>query len=244
MFHTMDEHGGIKICPQVASLRLARDLQASFNSAQKFSVRRADTSERIGRHRFDGRACSYEDHMTKPNIGVKRPPVMIALAVAPPMLLFADESVPPAAWQRGDAGLATKWELLTGKFIYQRACTSCHTWGPAYWPRSRWEAYLKAFPGEHQPDVVERYKDLTAMFDAGKMVPTLKPEGDALTKFIMAAAPSGEAPAERLKPFEGFPEVGKAAPDFSITDVRGRAFSLAQLKDKKAFVLVFSRAHW
>src|SRR5439155_1629834 len=82
----------------------------------------------------------------------------------------------------GDARLAEKWQLLTGKFIYQRACTSCYTWGPAYWPRSQWKEYLKAFPGNHQPDVVERYKDLTAMFDAGKMVPTLKQEGDALTR--------------------------------------------------------------
>src|SRR5207249_8891043 len=157
------------------------------NSAQKLCVRRADTIERIERHRFDGRARSIEDHIARPKISMKRRPLIFALAVAAPVVLLADESIPPAAWQRGDARLAEKWELLTGRFIYQRACTSCHTWGPAYWPRIRWEEYLKAFPGNHQPDVVERYKDLTAMFDAGKMVPTVKQEGDALTKFILAA---------------------------------------------------------
>jgi len=176
---------------------------------------------------------------------MKRRPFIIALAIAAPTVVFADESIPPAAWQHGDARLAEKWQLLTGKFIYQRVCTSCHTWGPAYWPRSQWKEYLKAFPGNHQPDVVERYKDLTAMFDAGKMVPTLKQEGDALTKFILAAAPEGVlSQGEREKRFEGFPDVGTAAPDFSIADVRGRRFSLARLKIQKALLLVFSRAHW
>ncbi|MEW6307133.1 MAG: hypothetical protein AB1705_27025, partial [Verrucomicrobiota bacterium] len=138
-----------------------------------------------------------------------------------------------------------KWELLTGRFIYQQACTSCHKWGPGYWPRSRWEEYLKEFPGNHQPDVRNNYRDLTAMFSVGKAVPTLQQEEDALTKSILATAPPRELPqAEREKPFEGFPEVGTAAPDFSITDVQGGKFSLGQLKDKKALVLVFSRAHW
>ncbi len=176
---------------------------------------------------------------------MKQRRLIITLAVAASTGLVADESIPPPAWQRGDVCLAEKWELLAGKFIYQRACTSCHTWGPAYWPRSRWAEYLNTFPGNHQPDVVERYKDLTAMFDAGKMVPTLEQEEDALRKFIMAAAPARElSPREREKRFEGFPAVGTAAPDFSIADVRGGRFSLAQLKDKKALVLVFSRAHW
>jgi len=161
-------------------------------------------------------------------------------------LMAADRDViPPAAWQRGDEALARKWEQLTGKYIFRLACTSCHKWGPDYWPRSRWEEYLRSFPGNHQPDVREHYKDLTAMFDAGKMVPTSKQEQDALTKFILAAAPMRESPkAEREKPFEGFPAVGLAAPDFVITDVQGRKWALSELKDKQALVLVFSRAHW
>ncbi len=165
--------------------------------------------------------------------------------VAAPLPLCAAESIPPAAWQRGDERLAEKWELLTGQFIYQQACTSCHKWGPSYWPRSRWEEYLKGFPGNHKPDVRGKYKDLTAMFDVGKAVPTLKQEENALTKFVMAAAPPLElSKGEREKPFEGFPEVGTAAPDFSIADMQGGKFSLKQIKDKKALVLVFSRAHW
>lgn len=159
--------------------------------------------------------------------------------------MFAAESIPPAAWQVGDERLAKKWQQLTGRFIYQQACTSCHKWGPGYWPRSRWEEYLKEFPGNHQPNVRGKYKDLTAMFDVGKAVPTLKQEEDALTQFIMAVAPARElSTGEREKPFESFPEVGTAAPDFSIADVQGRKFSLTQLTDKKALVLVFSRAHW
>ena len=176
---------------------------------------------------------------------MKRRPLLIALLAAAPIALSAAEPIPPPAWQRGDENLAGKWELLTGKFIYQQACGSCHKWGPNYWQRSRWEEYLKEFPANHKPDVRGSYKDLTAMFEVGKAVPTLKQEEDALTKFIVAAASARELPkAEREKPFEGFPEVGTAAPDFSIADVKGRKFSLAQLTDKKAVVLVFSRAHW
>lgn len=94
---------------------------------------------------------------------MKRSPLLIAVLVAAPIPVFAAESIPPAAWQRGDERLAEKWQQLTGKFIYQRVCTSCHKWGPNYWPRSRWEQYLKAFPGNHEPDVSGTYKDLTAM---------------------------------------------------------------------------------
>ncbi|MCI0539548.1 MAG: hypothetical protein L0Z50_30430 [Verrucomicrobiales bacterium] len=176
---------------------------------------------------------------------MKRTPQLIVLLVAATIPVSAAESIPPPAWQRGDERLAEKWELLTGKFIYQQACTSCHKWGPSFWPRSRWQEYLKEFPGNHKPDVRDKYRDLTAMFDTGKSVPTLKQEEDALTKFILATAPPRElSKAEREKLFEGFPEVGTAAPNFSITDVQGRKFSLTEFKDKKALVLVFSRAHW
>lgn len=153
--------------------------------------------------------------------------------------------IPPAAWQRGDEALAIKWQHLAGKYIYQRACTDCHVWGPDYWPRNRWEDYFKGFPANHEPDIRTRYKDLTAMFDVGKSVPTLKQEEDALTHFVLASAPSSElAQAAREKKFSRFPEVGTPAPDFAITDVQGRKFTLSQFKDKTAFVLVFSRAHW
>lgn len=153
--------------------------------------------------------------------------------------------IPPPAWQRGDAALAAKWRQLTGRYIYQRACTECHAWGPDYWPRSRWENYFKSFPENHAPDVRNRYKDLTAMFDVGKAVPTLKQEEDALTRFVLESAPSSELPpAQRERKFSGFPEIGAPAPDFAIIDVQGRKLALSQFKDKRALVLVFSRAHW
>src|SRR5437016_12963250 len=101
-----------------------------------------------------------------------------AMLLAALLPMSAAEPIPPAAWQSGDERLAGKWKLLTGRYIYQQACTSCHTWGPSYWPRNRWDAYLKEFPGNHKPDVRGNYKDLTAMFDPGKAVPTLKQEED------------------------------------------------------------------
>ena len=170
---------------------------------------------------------------------------LTVLLFAASLPVFGAEPIPPAAWQRGDEALAKKWEQLTGKYMFQQACTSCHKWGPAYWPRSRWADYLKGFPANHEPDVRDRYKDLTAMFDTGKMVPTLEQEQDALTKFVLGAAPPQELPkTERETPFQAFPGVGSRAPEFSVTDVQGRKFALSQLADKKALVLVFSRAHW
>ena len=174
-----------------------------------------------------------------------RPFQYTVLLLAASLPLSGAEPSPSAAWQQGDEALAGKCEQLTGKYIFQQACTSCHEWGPDYWPRSRWEEYLRKFPGNHQPEVRNRYRDLTAMFDVGKAVPTRKQQQDALTKFVLAAAPEHElAKTEREKPFEAFPEVGSAAPKFSLTDVEGKTFALSQFADRKALVLVFSRAHW
>ncbi len=155
------------------------------------------------------------------------------------------DPVPPPAWQSGDPTLALIWRQLTGRYIFEVACTSCHAWGPNHWSRSRWESYLKEFPANHQPDVRNRYCDLTAMFDVGKMVPTKEQERDALTMFLVSASPSKElSTEERERKFHGAPEVGGAAPDFSVTDIQGRRFTLADLKGKKPLVLIFSRAHW
>jgi len=155
------------------------------------------------------------------------------------------ESISPPAWQSGEEALATRWKQITGRYIFQEACTSCHNWGPNYWSRNRWRGYLKDFPGNHQPDVQERYKDLTAMFDVGKMVPNLAEERDALATFLLAAAPPQELPkGQREQKFRGAPEVGEAAPEFSIADINGGRFSLRELRNKRPLVLVFSRAHW
>ncbi|MBI2924352.1 MAG: hypothetical protein HYY24_01475 [Verrucomicrobia bacterium] len=167
------------------------------------------------------------------------------LLAAAPLALWAADPIHPAAWQAGDERLAAKWQQLTGKFIFQQACSPCHKWGPAYWPRHRWADYFEQFSENHQPDVRDRYKDLTAMFDVGKAVPTLAQEQEALAQFVLAAAPATEvAKAEREKPLRAFPEVGSPAPDFAVTDVQGRKFAPSDLKDRRALVLVFSRAHW
>jgi mono/diheme cytochrome c family protein len=155
------------------------------------------------------------------------------------------ESIPPPAWQSGDEALAARWKQITGRYIFQQACASCHNWGPNYWSRNRWRDYLRDFPGNHQPEVQERYKDLTAMFEAGKMVPNSAEERDALATFLLASAPPQELPKEqRDQKFRGAPEVGETAPGFSIADINGRSFSLRELRNKRPLVLVFSRAHW
>ena len=73
-------------------------------------------------------------------------------------LSAADEPVldasglPVPAWQT-DRALAAEWRELTGRFIYQRACTSCHGWGPDHLDRESWDSYLSEFPDNHEPDV-------------------------------------------------------------------------------------------
>jgi hypothetical protein len=154
-------------------------------------------------------------------------------------------AIPPPAWQGNDAALAAKYEQLTGKYIYHVACTPCHAWGPDYWPREKWEVYLKDFPANHEPDVRKLYADLAATMDVGKSMPSRQQQRDSLASFILAAAPGKELPqAVRERPFRPFPEVGQAAPDFSIADIEGREIKLAEFKDKRALVLIFSRAHW
>lgn len=176
---------------------------------------------------------------------LKRVSQTLAICVAAHLPAAAADPIPPPAWQAGNASLAAQWQWLTGKYIYQRACTACHTWGPAHWAADRWADYLKSFPTNHQPDVRREYQDLTALFSAGKMVPTLNQEKDALTRFILATAPKRVSePAGRDRPFDGFPQVGSAAPDFTIATVQGNRLSLRQLRNKKALVLVFSRAYW
>ncbi len=155
------------------------------------------------------------------------------------------DSIPPPAWQSGNSTLAAKWLQVTGTYIFQQACTSCHTWVPHYWPRNRWEDYLSEFPGNHEPDVGDTYADLTAMFGVGAQVPTTSEQLDALGAFILAAAPLVEpSQDQREKKFHGVPEVGEQAPGFSIADIQGRKFTLSQFKGKNPLILVFSRAHW
>lgn len=153
--------------------------------------------------------------------------------------------IPPPAWQRGDRALAAKAARTAGRHIFQRACTSCHAWGPEYFSRDEWKEYLQGFPDNHDPDVRKEYAGMAAMFAAGKGIPAGQQRVKVIESFLVSAAPTTRpAAARRERPFDGLPQVGLSAPDFSITDVTGRKISLKQLKGKKHLVLVFSRAHW
>jgi hypothetical protein len=148
--------------------------------------------------------------------------------------------LPVPAWQT-DSALATKWRGLAGRYVYQQACTSCHGWGPDHFDRPTWESYLSEFPDNHEPDVKRHYGDLTAQFTPGRMVPNMDQRTDALTTFLLSSLAS--APTEE-EPWDGFPKVGEAAPEFEIVDLMGRKHSLETYLGKKRLVLVFSRAHW
>ena len=158
----------------------------------------------------------------------------------------ADEPVldasglPVPAWQT-DRDLAMEWSKLTGRYIFQRACTSCHSWGPDHLDRQTWESYLSEFPDNHEPDVKRDFGDLTAQFTPGRMVPDMDQRTDALTTFLLSSPVSDAAGSG---PWDGFPKVGELAPDFEIVDLAGRKHSLDVYRGKKRLVLVFSRAHW
>jgi hypothetical protein len=148
--------------------------------------------------------------------------------------------LPAPAWQI-DPQLAEKWRALTGKYIYQAACTTCHAWGPDHLDRNAWQSYLAEFPDVHEPDVRKEYADLTAQFTPGRMVPNLDQRTDALATFLLSDRDPEQSDQE---PWDGFPQVGDPAPDFEIVDLAGRRHNLADYRGKSKLVLVFSRAHW
>jgi hypothetical protein len=148
------------------------------------------------------------------------------------------------AWY-DDAELGAQWNRFTGRYIFERTCTSCHRWGPGYWSRSQWKGYLEAFPGNHEPAVSEKYDDLTAMFQPANYVPSSTQRTDTLREFLLSEAPhTSPDEARRLAPFESLPKTGEAAPDFEIVDVEGHRHRVSDYLGKKQLVLVFSRAHW
>jgi mono/diheme cytochrome c family protein len=154
-----------------------------------------------------------------------------------------DASGMPIPARQESPELAVEWRRFAGRYIFQRACTSCHGWGPAHFDPARWRSYLAEFPGNHEPDVREEYEDLTAQFSPGRMVPSLDQRTDALSSFLLAATPTASAP-DSDEAWDGFPQVGDLAPDFSIVDLAGREHSPEAYRGKQRLVLVFSRAHW
>ena len=150
----------------------------------------------------------------------------------------------PPAWY-DDPELGARWNRFTGRYIFERSCTSCHRWGPNYRSRAQWRAYFEQFPENHEPGVSRSYSDLTAMFRPADYVPSSTQRNDALLAFLLAEAPdSAGSEAERLAPYASLPQVGDMAPDFEIVDIEGHRHRVSEYRGEKQLVLVFSRAHW
>jgi hypothetical protein len=150
----------------------------------------------------------------------------------------------PPAWYT-DAEIGASWNHFTGRYIFEKSCTSCHSWGPGYQTRSKWKAYLQDFPENHEPDVTKAYADLTGMFPPANYVPNAAQRKNTLEKFLLQAAPESDLPqAQRMASFESLPKVGDQAPDFEIVDVEGHRHKVSEYRGKKQLALVFSRAHW
>lgn len=152
------------------------------------------------------------------------------------------------AWQL-DEGLGKKWEEVTGRFIFQRTCLSCHDQGPAACSKSEWTEKLKDFPDEvHAELLPKEFGDLTAMFSYGHMMASDLARYQSLQAFLLSAAPDRvmvESQEESKDTVDLFPAIGQAAPEFSIVDTDGEAHTLTgYIQDNKALILVLSRAHW
>ena len=149
------------------------------------------------------------------------------------------------AWQM-DEKLGEKWRELTGRFIFQRSCLPCHPRGPAAYPRTKWQETLETFPDDTHKDLLpEEYKDLTAMFSYGSMMPNNLARTRALRTFLQRYATAEDSATDSLKAVDLLPRVGNAAPPFSIVDVDGVTHDLDVYAQKgESLILVFSRAHW
>jgi hypothetical protein len=157
---------------------------------------------------------------------------------------FAGET----AWQ-SERKLGKNWEEITGRFIFQRTCLTCHTQGPASYTRTEWMETLETFPDEtHSGILPPEFKDLTAMFSYGRMMPDDHARVEALRTFLSRQAEEvivAVSKTHSQEPVDLFPRVGESAPEFAITDVAGKTHTLEHYASKgETLVLVFSRAHW
>ena len=152
------------------------------------------------------------------------------------------------AWQM-DEKFELKWQEITGRFIFQRACLGCHEQGPAAFTRAEWKQKLEGFPDEEHDELLpEEFEDLTAMFSYGRMMANNQARYQSLETFLLKHAPEKRVaePGEDLKDaVDLLPIVGQVAPDFSIVDTQGKKHTLkSYIQNKEALILVFSRAHW
>ena len=149
------------------------------------------------------------------------------------------------AWQE-DAALARKWREISGRFLFQRTCLSCHA--PAAFTRTEWQNRLEEFPDENHAELLPaEFEDLTAMFPYGRMVANDRGRYQSLETFLSEHAPEqrGDLPKADSGSIDLLPVVGQKAPDFSIADVNGEIHSLHKYtQNRQNLILVFSRAHW
>lgn len=179
--------------------------------------------------------------------------IAIGLTLVVGMSLAAGEEVQeetdpsgyqPPAWY-DDPELGVTWKRFTGRYIFERACTSCHQWGPNYWTSTKWKTYMNEFPENHEPPISKEYSDLTAMFRPATYVPNSNQRADTLKEFLLSeATDDGVDEAERLVPYASLPQVGDPAPDFEIVDVGGHRHRVSEYQGKQQLVLIFSRANW
>ena len=86
------------------------------------------------------------------------------------------------------------------------------------------------------------------MFPYGRMTANSPARYQSLETFLIKRVPEDKVvvPDEDVTgSVDLLPVVGQAAPDFSIIDSEGEERTLkSYIQNKKALILVFSRAHW
>jgi len=75
--------------------------------------------------------------------------VVVTLAFGMALVLAAPVETDPTGFQPpawyDDPELGVTWKRFTGRYIFERTCTSCHRWGPSYWPRDQWQTVIGQF---------------------------------------------------------------------------------------------------
>ena len=107
-----------------------------------------------------------------------------------------------------------------------------------------WQQGLADFPDQNHEPLSKEFSDLTAAFAYGRMVPDDASRLQSVRAFLAAFAPSDTAGISD-ESVDLLPQVGQKAPDFHIADTDGVQHSLSSyMRDQRALILVFSRAHW
>jgi peroxiredoxin len=179
------------------------------------------------------------------SVGLPRVLLVIATSTAPARSRIPAKIertfVGAAAWQV-DEELGKRWQQISGRFIFQSSCLSCHQ--PASFTKAQWQEGLADFPDQDHEPLSREFSDLTAAFAYGRMVPDDASRLQSVGAFLASAAPS-DTVGISSGPVDLLPQVGQRAPDFHISDTGGIQHSLdGYRRDQRALTLVFSRPHW